>query len=104
MTGINPPMDVIDGGGARKRYSDIDIAGYTCIESDVLFRHYNGEMGVEDFLVFSNCGSYSVVMKPPFIMPNFPILDISNGVKNVEVIKRAETFDDLFGTYSFDHI
>jgi diaminopimelate decarboxylase len=38
-------------------------------------------------------------MKPPFILPNFPVLDI-NG-ETVEVIKRAETFDDLFHTFSF---
>ena len=47
-----------------------------------------------DFIVISNCGSYSIVMKPPFILPNFPVLDIDGD--EVEVIKRAESFDDLF--------
>ena len=50
-------------------------------------------------IVISNCGSYSLVMKPPFILPNFPILDISEG--ETEVIKRGETFDDLFHTFYY---
>ena len=49
-------------------------------------------------VVFENCGSYSLVMKPPFILPNFPVLDISEG--KTEVIKRAETFEDIFHTYN----
>ena len=49
-------------------------------------------------IVFENCGSYSLVMKPPFILPNFPVLDISEG--EVELIKRAETFEDIFHTYN----
>ena len=52
-----------------------------------------------DFVVIENCGSYSLVMKPPFILPNFAVLDINDD--KIEVIKRAETFDDLFHTFSF---
>jgi diaminopimelate decarboxylase len=99
MTGINPPMEVIAGGGERRQYTDVDIAGYTCIESDYLYQHYDGWLGEGDFLVISNCGSYSIVMKPPFILPNVPILDIGKGMERAEVIKRKETFEDLFGTF-----
>jgi diaminopimelate decarboxylase len=73
--------------------------GFTCIEGDVLQKNYSGPLAIGDYIVISNCGSYSLVMKPPFILPNFPVLDI-NG-ETVEVIKRAETFDDLFHTFSF---
>lgn len=38
-------------------------------------------------------------MKPPFILPNFPVLDISGD--QVEVIKSQETFDDIFHTFNF---
>lgn len=38
------------------------------------------------------------IEKPPFILPNFPVLDISEG--EVELIKRAETFEDIFHTYN----
>lgn len=99
MSGVNPPMKIFKNGVNRVKCDGADIVGYTCIESDVLFRNYEGELAVGDFIVFSNCGSYSVVMKPPFIMPNFPVLDLCAGT--VEVIKRGETFDDLFHTFSF---
>ena len=100
MSGINPPMDIVAGGEIQKDYKDLDIVGYTCIEGDVLQKNYCGKLAVGDFIVIENCGSYSLVMKPPFILPNFPVLDICGD--SVEMIKRAETFDDLFCTFSFN--
>lgn len=101
MSALNPPMEVIAAGEGESggQYRDMDIAGYTCIESDYLYRGYNGQIAVGDYIVFGCCGSYSIVMKPPFIFPNVPVIDI-NGLE-VEVIKRAETFDDLFQTFHF---
>ena len=99
MTGINPPIEVIAMGGEQKEYKDLDFLGFTCIEGDVLYHNYNGKLAHQDVIVISNCGSYSLVMKPPFILPNFPVLDISEG--KTEVIKRAENFDDLFHTFNF---
>lgn len=99
MTGINPPMEVIAMGGEQKEYNDLDFVGFTCIEGDVLYHNYTGKLAHQDVIVISNCGSYSLVMKPPFILPNFPVLDISEG--KTEVIKRAENFDDLFHTFNF---
>ena len=99
MTGINPPMEVIAMGGEQKEYKDLDFVGFTCIEGDVLYHNYTGKLAHQDVIVISNCGSYSLVMKPPFILPNFPVLDISEG--KTEVIKRAENFDDLFHTFVF---
>ncbi len=99
MTGINPPIEVIAMGGEQKEYKDLDFLGFTCIEGDVLYHNYTGKLAHQDVIVISNCGSYSLVMKPPFILPNFPVLDISEG--KTEVIKRAENFDDLFHTFTF---
>lgn len=99
MNGINPPLEVYPAEGERKWYADLDIVGYTCIEADVLQKNFSGMVGVGDFLVFGNCGSYSIVMKPPFILPNVPVLDLCDG--NVELIKRGESFDDLFRTFIF---
>ena len=97
MSGVNPPIKVIHMGNGEC-YSDIDIVGYTCIEGDVLYKGYSGELAKGDAIVFSNCGSYSIVMKPPFILPNFPILDICG--ETTEVIKRGECFKDIFATYN----
>ena len=99
MTGVNPPIEVFSMGEEQTEYSDLDMVGFTCIEGDVLYRHFNGKLAYNDAVVFENCGSYSLLMKPPFILPNFPVLDISSGI--TEVIKRAEKFDDIFHTFSF---
>lgn len=103
MTGVNPPMRVLSAGQQQEEYRDLDFAGFTCIESDYLYKHYDGPLAVGDYIIISNCGSYSLVMKPPFILPNFPVLDIcgENGISSPEVIKRGETFDDLFHTFTF---
>lgn len=99
MGGVNPPMKVIAMGEEQKEYKDLDFVGFTCIEGDVLYHNYNGKLAHEDAIVIGNCGSYSLVMKPPFILPNFPVLDICG--QDVEVIKRGEVFDDLFHTFNF---
>lgn len=99
MQNINPPIEIIHMGNDLVKYKDLDFVGYTCIESDVLYHNYCGELAEGDLLSISNCGSYSIVMKPPFILPNFPIIDISN--ENIELVKKQETFDDVFRTYIF---
>jgi diaminopimelate decarboxylase len=108
----NPPIWVIPGceregtegakgceGLASKRpvLADVDFAGYTCIESDYLYRHYEGELAVGDYVVFGNVGSYSIVLKPPFILPNVPVVEVNQG--EVTLLKRQETFEDVFCGY-----
>mgnify|MGYP004509268017 CR=1 FL=1 len=95
----NPPISIYSMGGVQKEYKDLDFGGFTCIESDYLYRRFNGSLAVGDMVVFGNVGSYSVVLKPPFILPNFPVVEISG--EKTEIIKRGETFDDLFHTFSF---
>ena len=99
MSGINPPMELIPCGATQREYKELDIVGFTCIEGDVLQKAYSGSLAIGDYVVIGNCGSYSLVMKPPFILPNFVVIDICGD--DVELIKRAESFDDLFRTFSF---
>lgn len=99
MTGVNPPIEIVHMGGAEKTYEKLDMVGYTCIEGDVIYKDYSGKLALGDAVIISNCGSYSLVMKPPFILPNFPVLDICGN--EVEVIKRKETFEDIFHTFKF---
>jgi len=104
MTGVNPPVNVIHMSEGKK-YEKLDLVGFTCIEGDVLSKDYCGMLAVGDAIVISNCGSYSLVMKPPFILPNFPVIDICNmneiTGEGVQVIKRGETFEDVFHTFNF---
>lgn len=97
MTGVNPPIEIINMSNEQDEYKNLDFVGFTCIESDVIYKNYNGKLAVDDVLVISNCGSYSLVMKPPFILPNFAVLDISEG--KTEIIKHVENFDDIFHTF-----
>ena len=48
-------------------------------------------------MVFNEVGTYSIVMKPPFIMPQVSIVEIKNSDYNI--LKRKETFEDIFNTY-----
>lgn len=95
----NPPIQVYSMGEGQKYYSDLDFGGFTCIESDYLYRHFDGSLAKGDFVVFGNIGSYSIVLKPPFILPNFPVIEIMD--QGMELVKRGEGFDDLFHTFSF---
>lgn len=99
MGSVNPPIEVIHLGEDSDEYVNLDMVGFTCIEGDVLYKGYNGPLAIGDAIVISNCGSYSIVMKPPFILPNFPIIDPTGD--KVELIKKQETFDDIFHTYNY---
>ena len=99
LNGKNLPMTVHSMGKKQDMYSNLDFGGFTCIENDYVYRNYNGMLAVGDFLVFDNVGSYSITLKPPFILPNFPIIDIMN--QSEIVVKRQEHFEDLFQTFLF---
>lgn len=77
----------------------IDIAGYTCIENDYLYREYKGYLAVGDYIVFDNVGSYSVVMKPPFILPNCAVIEYDPKNKTYNIVKRKEELEDIFDTF-----
>jgi diaminopimelate decarboxylase len=77
-----------------------DIVGSSCMESDCLYRGYQGELKPGDYVVFDNVGAYTNVLRPPFINPAPPILSYSSK-HEVKVIRRRETTDDIFSSYSF---
>lgn len=99
MSGINPPVEVFSKRDYTNIVNDADFVGYTCIESDVLYHDFSGDIDAGDFVLISNCGSYSLVMKPPFIMANFSVLLIEGD--ELREVKRKENFADLFLTYRF---
>jgi len=92
------PMQIIHCGKRLEYYKDVDFVGYTCLEQDVMSRNYSGTLSVGDYVRFGNVGGYSNVLKPPFIRPNCAMLVSTLGGK-IEMIKRAETFEDIFQTY-----
>lgn len=100
MSGVNPPIEIIGMGEKQSHYTDIDFVGFTCIEGDIIYKGYTGMLACGDKIVIKNCGSYSLVMKPPFILPNFAVLDVI-GEEKIEVIKYAEKYEDIFRTFVF---
>ncbi|MDO4303795.1 MAG: decarboxylase [Bacillota bacterium] len=98
---INRPITIhhAEGIGEPKEYECLDMAGYTCIESDYLYKNYSGKLAKGDFVVLDNVGSYSVVMKPPFILPDIPVLELHKEGQ-VELVKRAQTAEDVFMYYN----
>lgn len=95
----NPPLRILpgDGDGRSATPGPVDVVGYTCMEDDVLYRGYEGQVAVGDVAVFDNVGAYSLVLKPPFIEPAPPVLAMEDGT--LSEVKRAETFDDVFATF-----
>lgn len=99
----NPPISVFhkDKTDNIQEYKHLDFGGFTCIEADFLYRGYNGKVAVGDYIMFDNVGSYSVVLKPPFILPNFAVVEYNQETNQTTIVKRQETFEDVFQTYSF---
>ena len=98
---INRPITIYHAEGTRgtEEYDCLDMAGYTCIESDYLYKNYSGKLAKGDFVVLDNIGSYSVVMKPPFILPDIPVLELHEDGQ-IELVKRAQTAEDVFMYYN----
>ncbi len=94
------PVRVISGGEQQTYYNSIDLTGYTCLEQDVLRKEYEGPLAKGDYIIFENTGGYSNVLKPPFIRPACAMVAKAKD-NTYSLIKRAETFDDIFHTYEF---
>lgn len=96
----NLPISVVRSSTKSDRVENADFTGYTCLEYDILYRNYTGEISVNDFVVMDNVGSYSVVLKPPFILPQCPIAIVKNDNIVDTTVKRSETFEEVFRTFS----
>lgn len=77
----------------------LNVVGFTCLEQDILFKDFPEALRVGDRIEFRNIGGYSIVYKPPFIQPNCPVYAKTDG--GLELIKREETFNDIFTTFIF---
>ncbi len=92
------PFDIIQNGKGRCIEGILDIAGYTCLEQDILHPSYKGILRIGDVLSFENVGGYSIVSKPQFIRPNCQMFSVDKA-GNSTLIMRAETDDDIFNKF-----
>lgn len=102
MTDKNLAIEVcrnMENTQQRKLSGKIDIVGYTCMETDCLYKDYQGEVGIGDYIVFENMGAYTIVFKQPFIRPNPPIISYDSNLDEYSLVRRTETAKDIFATY-----
>jgi diaminopimelate decarboxylase len=92
------PFKIITNSNISQTSSNYLIAGYTCIESDYLSQEYNGVINEGDFILFENVGSYSIVLKPPFIHTNSPVIELKPD-NSIELLKVKEKTEHVFKTY-----
>ena len=88
------PIEVIRMSKGGEEVCNADFVGYTCLEHDVLYKGFSGTVAAGDYIVFDNVGGYSNVSKPPFIKPNCCMVSSTGNI-----IKRAETVEEVIGTY-----
>ncbi len=98
------PVRIIKSGSytdnlGEKLQPPIEITGYTCLENDIMYPSFDSETCIGDMICFENAGSYSIVLKPPFIKEACPIVKYEDGA--FELVRRKEEFQDIFGSYAF---
>lgn len=106
---INPSPNRIDSPLELLHYnttktmsvSNAKLCGYTCIESDIIHNNFNGEISIGDLIIFKEVGSYSVVMKPPFILPDVPIIEFDKKKNKYRNIRSKQTFTDIFNNFTY---
>ncbi len=84
-------------------YAGGDFVGYTCLEDDLLLNDYAGSFAIGDPVVFGNAGGYSVVFKPPFILPDIPMVVLQQDGET-RLVKRAQTFGEMLCCYEMPEI
>lgn len=94
------PYTLYKRGMGKEIGAPCEIAGFTCLEQDILYNEFPESLRVGDVLELRNVGGYSIVYKPPFIQPQCPVLCYEQDNTVIE-IKRKETFEDIFCTFKF---
>ena len=77
------------------------LSGYTCIESDIIHDDFSGDVAKGDTIIFKEVGAYSVVMKPPFILPDVAIIQFNKITNCYDLIRVKQTFNDVFHNFKF---
>ena len=93
---LNLPIRIIENPAVDSRQSiECTISGSTCMEDDIMHRNVQINVAVGDVIEFSNVGSYTLVLYPPFITPLCAVLDSSS----FEELKSPSNFKSVFTDY-----
>jgi len=94
-----PVKLILDPRLTRKASRGFSIVGFTCIEGDVLTENLDASLEPGDVLAYGNVGSYSIVMRPPFILPSSPMLTFNSGKNSFELIKIKQADSSVFDLF-----
>jgi diaminopimelate decarboxylase len=94
-----PVTPILDPKMPRGVVRDFVIAGFTCIEGDVLTDSLIAPLRAGDVLAYGNVGSYSIVMRPSFILPSNPILMVRENEEGFDVIKARQSNEAVFDLF-----
>jgi diaminopimelate decarboxylase len=98
----NLPMEIILSKEDNAiNYSSIDVAGYTCMEHDYLYRGFSGKLSVGSFIKFSNMGAYTIVFTPPFIKGAPPIIGFQDGIDKICIYRNQQEAFDVLATFNY---
>ena len=99
---INSPTEVYNSNINNTTYvKKAKLSGYTCIESDIIHDDFSGDIAKGDTIIFKEVGAYSVVMKPPFILPDVAIIQFNKNTNCYDLIRGKQTFNDVFHNFKF---
>lgn len=99
---INSPVEVYNSNIKNTiRVKKAKLSGYTCIESDIIHDDFSGDIAEGDTIIFKEVGAYSVVMKPPFILPDVSIIQFNKITNCYDLIREKQTFNDIFHNFEF---
>jgi diaminopimelate decarboxylase len=99
---INSPTEVYNSNTNNTIYvKKAKLSGYTCIESDIIHDDFSGDIAKGDTIIFKEVGAYSVVMKPPFILPDVAIIQFNKNTNCYDLIRCKQTFNDVFHNFKF---
>lgn len=89
----NVPIEVFHNSEGNQ-LEDADLVGFTCIEDDVVYRGYNGNLAIGDRVLFKNVGAYSNTFAPQFIKPVIEMVTTDG-----KVIREGDSYEEVFHSY-----
>ena len=98
---VDLPLSAIRNNTELKKNKDLNsiISGYTCIENDIISSNNKYELQVNDIIEVDCVGSYSIVMKPPFIR-QMPEIVSEDNHDDLTFIKMEETVEDVLSSFA----
>ena len=95
----NPTFQLRHSSRSESSAQAWQVVGYTCIEDDYLSKDFFSDISKGDFLGYSHVGSYNIVMKPPFIRPASPVLELNRNGEVLNVFRETQTISDIFAGF-----